>query len=199
MCIRDRKRCELSPEEERRVQKECQRRGILYLSTPFSRAAADRLQRMGVPAFKIGSGECNNFPLLEHVAQFKKPVILSTGMNDINSIRQAVDIFKRRRVPLMLMHCTSMYPTPYSKVRLGAVRELQGSFKLPVGLSDHSRGIYTCLGATALGACAFEKHFTISRAWPGPDVPISIEPIELSELVKGVRAVWEARGGRKTI
>lgn len=193
------KRCELSPEEERRVQKECQRRGILYLSTPFSRAAADRLQRMGVPAFKIGSGECNNFPLLEHVAQFKKPVILSTGMNDINSIRQAVDIFKRRRVPLMLMHCTSMYPTPYSKVRLGAVRELQGSFKLPVGLSDHSRGIYTCLGATALGACAFEKHFTISRAWPGPDVPISIEPIELSELVKGVRAVWEARGGRKTI
>lgn len=193
------KRCELAPEEEKRVQIECERRGILYLSTPFSRAAADRLQRMGVLAFKIGSGECNNFPLLQHVAQFRKPVILSTGMNDLKSIRQAVEIFKRRHVPLMLMHCTSLYPTPYSKVRLGAVRELQEAFKLPVGLSDHSLGIYTCLGATALGACAFEKHFTFSRSWSGPDVPISIEPLELSELVKGVHAVWSARGGRKTI
>lgn len=193
------KRCELNSEEEKRVQKECKQRGILYLSTPFSRAAADRLQGMGVPAFKVGSGECNNFPLLQHLAQFKKPVILSTGMNDLKVIRQAVDIFKRRHVPLMLMHCTSMYPTPYSKMRLGAIQEMQAVFGLPVGLSDHSLGIYTCLGAAALGACAFEKHFTLSRSWSGPDVPISIEPQELSELAKGVRAVWEARGGRKTI
>ena len=99
----------------------------------------------------------------------------------------------------MLMHCTSMYPTPYGKVRLGAIQELKREFALPVGLSDHSLGIYACLGAVALGACALEKHFTISRSWPGPDVPISIEPGELAEMVKGARAIWEARGGRKPI
>ena len=128
-----------------------------------------------------------------------KPIILSTGMNDIESISEAVRTISRHRSPLMLMHCTSMYPTPYEKVRLGALVELQEKFGLPVGLSDHSLGVYTCLGAVALGACALEKHFTISRSWPGPDVPISIEPGELLDLVKGSKAVWLARGGSKTI
>jgi N-acetylneuraminate synthase len=99
----------------------------------------------------------------------------------------------------MLMHCTSMYPTPYEQVRLGAIGDLIEAFGLPVGLSDHSIGIYTCLAAVALGACALEKHFTMTRSWPGPDVPISIEPHELSDLVIGARAVWAARGGSKTI
>jgi N-acetylneuraminate synthase len=193
------KRCELTEEEERGVKKECEKRGILYMCTPFSREAADRLYDMGVSSFKIGSGECNNIPLLEHIARMGKPTILSTGMNDLSSIRRSVRVFKRARVPLMLMHCTSMYPTPYSKVRLGAIKELEKAFDLPVGLSDHSLGIYTCLGAAALGACAFEKHFTITRTWPGPDVPISIEPQELAELVKGAKAVFEARGGHKDV
>lgn len=193
------KRCELTAEEERTVQAHCAARGILYLSTPFSREAADRLQDMGVPAFKIGSGECNNIPLLEHIAAFGKPMILSTGMNDLASVRRSAQAIAAQGAPLMLMHCTSMYPTPYAKVRLGAVPELIREFGLPVGLSDHSLGIYACLGAVALGACALEKHFTISRSWPGPDVPISIEPGELAELVKGARAIWEARGGAKTI
>jgi N-acetylneuraminate synthase len=193
------KRCELSADEERAVQAHCKRSGILYLSTPFSRAAADRLNGMSVPAFKIGSGECNNYPLLDHVARMGKPIILSTGMNDLASIETAVRTITAHDCPLMLMHCTSMYPTPYEKVRLGGIKDLQDKFGLPVGLSDHSLGIYTCLGAVALGACALEKHFTITRAWPGPDVPISIEPSELSEMVKGSRAIWQARGGNKTI
>ena len=99
----------------------------------------------------------------------------------------------------MLMHCTSMYPTPYNKVRLGAIPELQKTFDVPIGLSDHTIGIYTCLGAVALGACVLEKHFTVSRSWPGPDIVISIETAELAELVKGSKAIFEARGGSKTI
>ncbi|MBI5631812.1 MAG: N-acetylneuraminate synthase family protein [Elusimicrobia bacterium] len=193
------KRCELNEEEERKVKRHCEKKGILYMCTPFSREAADRLNVMGVSSFKIGSGECNNIPLLEHIAKMGKPTILSTGMNDVPSIRRSAAVFRRAGVPLMLMHCTSMYPTPYEKVRLGAIADLQRQFDLPVGLSDHSIGIYTCLGAAALGAVAFEKHFTITRKWPGPDVPISIEPQELAELVKGARAVHKALGGNKNI
>lgn len=193
------KRCELAPEEERRVQQRCRERGLLYLSTPFSREASDRLEQMGVPAFKIGSGECNNYPLVEHIARKGKPIILSTGMNDVESIRPSVELIARHGCPLVLLHCTSMYPTPYAKVRLGAMLELQQAFGVPVGLSDHSLGIWTALGAAALGACIVEKHFTISRQWPGPDTGLSIEPKELADLVAGSRAIFEARGGRKTI
>jgi len=193
------KRCELTEDEERRLKAYCEERGIIYLCTPFSREAADRLESMNVSAYKIGSGECNNIPLLQHIAKKGKPIILSTGMNDTESIRQSVSAIQKYDTPLMLMHCTSMYPTPYDKVRLGAVRELMDTFGLPVGLSDHSLGIYTCLGAVALGACALEKHFTISRQWSGPDVPLSIEPDELTEMVKGAKAIFAARGGEKSI
>ncbi len=193
------KRCELTADEEKKVQKYCADKKILYLSTPFSRAAADRLRSMNVPAYKIGSGECNNYPLIDHVARFGKPMIVSTGMNDMKSVAKMVKVVKARRTPLMLMHCTSMYPTPYDKVRLGAIEELKKAFNVPVGLSDHSIGIYTCLGAAALGASAFEKHFTVSHDWPGPDIPVSVDPQELAELVRGARAIWQARGGSKTI
>lgn len=193
------KRCELTESEERRVQAYCASKGLMYLSTPFSREAADRLADMGVPAFKIGSGECNNLPLLDHIAGLNKPVILSTGMNDLDSVKRSVALLQGR-VPLALLHCTSMYPTPYDKVRLGALTELLLEFPgVPIGLSDHSMGIWTCLGAVSLGACILEKHFTISRTWPGPDTGISIEPDELHNLIIGSRAVWQARGGGKSI
>lgn len=194
------KRCELTEEEEHRVQAYCRNKGVMYLSTPFSREAADRLDAMGVPAFKIGSGECNNVPLLEHIAAKGKPMILSTGMNDLSSIERSVAAIRKFDVPLALMHCTSMYPTPYNKVRLGAISDLQRGYPdLPVGLSDHSMNIWTCLGAVALGASILEKHFTILRSWPGPDTGLSIEPHELHDLIEGSRAVWQARGGAKTI
>jgi sialic acid synthase SpsE len=194
------KRCELNADEERRVQAYCKKKGIIYMSTPFSAEAADRLLEMGVPAFKIGSGECNNTPLLDHIAAMGKPMIMSTGMNDISSIRTSVEVIRKHDVPLALLHCTSMYPTPYEAVRLGAVQDLAAEFPdLIIGLSDHSMNIWTCLGAVALGASVLEKHFTISRDWPGPDTGLSIEPAELADLIVGSKAVWQARGGAKTI
>lgn len=194
------KRCELTEAEEIQLKEYCDKSSIIFLSTPFSREACDRLDNMGVPAFKIGSGECNNLPLLEHVASKGKPIILSTGMNDIESIKKSVALIQKFNVPLALMHCTSMYPTPYNKVRLAGIQDIKQNIpNVEVGLSDHSLGIYTCLGAVALGATLLEKHFTISREWPGPDTAISIEPNELEDLVKGSRAVWEAKGGSKDI
>lgn len=194
------KRCSFSEKEERQLKEYAEDLGLIYLSTPFSRAAADRLHGMGVLAYKIGSGECNNYPLVEHIASFGKPVILSTGMNDIASILPSVKILRRLRVPYALLHCVSMYPTPYEKVRLGALEHLQKTFEdAVIGLSDHSMGIYTCLGASALGASILEKHFTSDKKWPGPDVTISIDPAELKQMIDGSRAVYEASGGRKTI
>ena len=194
------KRCELTKDEEQTVQAYCNDKGVMYLSTPFSREAADRLNKMDVPAFKIGSGECNNLPLLDHIAAMGKPMILSTGMNDLDSVKRSVNVIRKHDVPLALMHCTSMYPTPYEKVRLGAVSQLLREFPdMPVGLSDHSINIWTCLGAVALGASLVEKHFTPSRSWFGPDVGISIEPDELKRMLAGTNAIWQSRGGTKTI
>jgi len=193
------KRCALSKEKHIKLKKYCEELGMIYLCTPFSRAAADILKEMNVDAYKIGSGECNNYPLVKHIASFGKPVVLSTGMNNLMSISKSVNILKKLDVPFALLHCTSMYPTPYDKVRLNGITELKKKFKVPVGLSDHSIGIYTCLGAVALGACIVEKHFTSDKSWPGPDVPISIEPNELKELIKGANAIYEALGGKKQI
>jgi N-acetylneuraminate synthase len=173
---------------------------MIFLSTPFSRAAADRLERMGVLGYKIGSGECNNYPLIQHISSFGKPIILSTGMNDLTSIEPAVSILRQAGVDFALLHCTSMYPTPYDKVRLGALAELAIAFPDAVlGLSDHSLGHYTCLAAIPLGASILEKHFTSDKSWPGPDVPISLDPAELQDLIRGARAVYMALGGHKEI
>jgi N-acetylneuraminate synthase len=194
------KRCALSGNDENRLKAYVESKGLIYLSTPFSRAAANKLELLGVNWYKIGSGECNNYPLIQHVASFGKPVILSTGMNDINSIRPSVEIFRRAKVPFALLHCTSMYPTPYDKVRLGAIAELAEAFPDAVlGLSDHSLGSYTCFGAISLGASILEKHFTSSHDWPGPDISISLDPGQLHDLVKGTNAIYAALGGSKTI
>ena len=192
------KHIELSMDENIKIQDYCKELGIMYMSTPFSREAADILNEMNVDAFKIGSGECSNIPLLEHIAKMSKPIILSTGMNDIGSIKKSVDVIQKHDCPLMLMHCTSIYPTPYDKVRLGVIKQLQDTFGIPVGLSDHSADIYTSLASIALGACAIEKHFTVSKEWPGPDIGFSMDPNELSNLVRGSKAVFAALGGEKT-
>lgn len=193
-------RCALAEAEDVELKEYVEARGMIYLSTPFSRAAAVRLEKMGVPAYKIGSGECNNYPLIRHIAAYGKPVILSTGMNDLKSVEPAVAILRDARVPFALMHCTSMYPTPYPMVRLGALRDLANAFPDAVlGLSDHSLGNYTCFAAVSLGASILEKHFTSDRNWPGPDVPISITPPELKQLVEGTKAISLAMGGEKTI
>lgn len=193
-------RCALTGKEEIKLKEYVESRKMIYLSTPFSRAAAQRLEKMNVAAYKIGSGECNNYPLIQHIASYGKPVILSTGMNDLTSIAPAVEILRKVKIPFGLMHCTSMYPTPYPKVRLGAIPVLAQAFPdAVIGLSDHSLGIYTCLASVAMGASILEKHFISDKNWPGPDVPISIDPRELKELIDGSKAIHQALGGQKNI
>lgn len=190
----------LDESQERELQAHVEERGLIFLSTPFSRAAADRLERLGVAAYKIGSGECNNYPLIDHIAGFGKPILLSTGMNDLPSIAKAVEVMERHGVDYGLMHCTSMYPTPYKQVRLGALEQMAAAFPRAVlGLSDHSLGPWTCFGAVSCGARILEKHFTSDSEWPGPDVPISVDPARLADLIIGSKAIFEALGGSKEV
>ena len=138
---------------------------------------------MGVSAFKIGSGECNNYPLIDFISKYKKPIILSTGMNDLNNIKKSVNIIKKNKCPLAILHCVSLYPTPYSKLNLNRISEIKKKFKkIPVGLSDHSIGIHGSLAAVSMGANIIEKHFTSSKKWKGPDIPISIDKYQLTDL-----------------
>ena len=191
-------RCALSEDDERKLKDYVEAKGMIFMSTPFSRAAADRLQRMNVPAFKIGSGECNNYPLLKHMAAFGKPMVLSTGMNTIASVRKAVEIFETARVPYALLHTTNLYPTPPHLVRLGAMVELARAFpKAVVGLSDHTTNNVACLGAVALGASILERHFTDRMDRVGPDIVCSMDEQACRELIEQSRLLHLELGGTK--
>ena len=192
------RRCALSEEDEIRLKEYVESKGMIYMSTPFSRAAADRLERMGVSAYKIGSGECNNYPLIKHIASFGKPMIVSTGMNDIESVRKTVAILEEKGVPYALLHTTNLYPTPVRLVRLGAMQQLQKEFpNAVIGLSDHTTSNRACFAATALGASILERHFTDTKERPGPDIINSMDPIELKELLVGSQEIWQMLGGEK--
>jgi N-acetylneuraminate synthase len=191
-------RCALNESDEIALQQYVESKGMIFISSPFSRAAADRLNRMNVPAYKIGSGECNNYPLLEHIAGFGKPIILSTGMNSIESITKAVSIFRKFKVPYALLHCTNIYPTPIHLVRLGAMVQLQQEFPdAVVGLSDHTTNNLACLGAVALGASILERHYTDSMERVGPDIVCSMDPAAMKELIEGSKILKQERGGEK--
>ena len=177
------KKCALNEKDERELKEYVEKQGLVYLSTPLSRAGANRLEDMGVSAYKIGSGECNNTPLIKHIASFKKPIILSTGMNDIKSITQSVKILKDFEVPFVLLHTTNLYPTPPHLVRLGAMLELKKEFDALVGLSDHTTNNLACLGAVALGACMIERHFSDTMDRQGPDIICSMDENALKELI----------------
>jgi sialic acid synthase SpsE len=156
------------------------------------------LQKFDIPAYKIGSGECNNYPLLEHIASFGKPVILSTGMNTIESIRKAVAIFDKHKIPVALLHTTNLYPTPIPLVRLGAMTEMSQAFPDKVfGLSDHTLNNNACLGAVALGASILERHFTDHMQRTGPDIVCSMDLQATKELIVGSNEIWQMRGGTK--
>ena len=149
----------LSYEQEKNFQIYVKKLGMTFISTPFSREAANRLNRMNVPAYKIGSGECNNFPLIEHICKFKKPIILSTGMNDIASIKKAVKIIESKKIPYALLHCTNLYPTPPNLVRLNSIDEMKKIFpKAVIGLSDHT-GTITHPCSLGKGVSIIEKRF----------------------------------------
>lgn len=192
------KRCALNETDEIKLKNYVESKGMIFISTPFSRAAADRLQKMDVPAFKIGSGECNNYPLLEHIASFGKPIILSTGMNTIESVKKAVAIFDKKNVPVALLHTTNLYPTPPYLVRFGAMQELANAFPKNVfGLSDHTISNHACFGAVALGASILERHFTDVMERTGPDIVCSMDKIACAELITGSELIWQMRGGTK--
>lgn len=191
-------RCSLSEKDEWELMQYVKSKGMLFISTPFSRAAANRLYKFNIPAYKIGSGECNNYPLLEHVAKFGKPVILSTGMNSIESVRKAVNIFRKYKTPYALLHCTNIYPTPPHLVRLGAMVQLESEFPdAVVGLSDHTTNNLACLGAVALGASILERHFTDRMDRSGPDIICSMDKVALKELIEGAKILKLERGGTK--
>ncbi|MCU0401101.1 MAG: N-acetylneuraminate synthase family protein [Algoriphagus sp.] len=191
-------RCALDEEEERKLKAYVESKGMIFISTPFSRAAADRLQAMDVPAFKIGSGECNNLPLLEHIASFGKPMILSTGMNTLASVKKSVETIRKFNVPFALLHTTNLYPTPYHLVRLGAMQELMEHFPgIPVGLSDHTVSNHACFAAVALGASILERHFTDHMQRTGPDIVCSMDETETKNLIDGSNLIFQMSGGRK--
>lgn len=192
------RRCALNEHEEFELKSYVESNGMIFISTPFSRAAADRLHKWNVPAYKIGSGECSNYPLLKHIASFGKPIILSTGMNSMESIRKAVAIFKKHNVPYALLHTTNLYPTPNHLVRLNAMVEMQQAFPdAVVGLSDHTLTNHACFGAVALGASILERHFTDHTSRTGPDIVCSMDVQACKELIEGAGIIAQQRGGHK--
>jgi sialic acid synthase SpsE len=191
-------RCSLNEQDEIKLKKYVESKGMIFISTPFSRAAADRLFKMDIDAFKIGSGECNNYPLLEHIAQFGKPVILSTGMNTIESVSKAIKIFDVHNVDIAILHTTNLYPTPARLVRFGAMTEMHEAFPNKVfGLSDHTTSNHACFGAVALGGSILERHFTDHMERTGPDICCSMDELETENLIQGSKLIWEMRGGTK--
>ena len=189
------RRLELPSEAYPELKSYCKEQKILFLSTPFDEESADLLDKLGVGAFKIGSGEITNLPFLDYVAQKRKPIILSTGMSSLGEVESAVDTIREAgNLDLILLHCVSNYPANHADVNLRAMNTMQVAFGVPVGYSDHTEGIELSLAAAALGACVIEKHFTIDKNSPGPDHKASLEPGELATLIKGVRLVESALG-----
>ncbi|WP_444463095.1 N-acetylneuraminate synthase family protein [Rhodobacter capsulatus] len=186
-------RCALSQDDEIELKRYTESLGMIYLSTPFSRAAAEFLESIGVLAYKIGSGEADNLPLIRHIARLGKPVILSTGMQTIETIRASVEILQAAGVEYALLECTNLYPSPPEIVSLRGVKDLQDAFPgVPVGFSDHSIGPEMALASVALGACILERHYTDTRYRVGPDIINSMDPSELRHLIDRSKEIWIA-------
>jgi sialic acid synthase SpsE len=192
------KRLELRLEDHECLLKHCVRRGITFLSTPFDHQSVDLLAGLGVAAYKIGSGDITNPPLLKHVASKQRPIILSTGMCNLSDVEMAVELLEGEGAEFAILHCVSNYPAAASDTNLRALMTLVTAFGVPVGYSDHTDGDCIALASVAMGACIVEKHFTLDRTLPGPDHQASLEPGELATMVRGIRTVEQAMGtGRK--
>lgn len=189
------RRLELDAEAHREIATYCQKKKIIFLSTPFDEENVELLAALGVPAIKIPSGEITNLPFLKYVACKKRPIILSTGMSSLEEVEAAVNTIREHGdSPLALLHCTSAYPARPQDANLRAIQTMKDAFALPVGYSDHTRGVVVSFAAVALGACIIEKHFTLSRDLEGPDHKASFEPAELKATIQGIRAVEQSLG-----
>lgn len=177
-------KCALSQKDEAELMRYTKELGLIYISTPFSRAAADFLESLDVPAYKIGSGEADNLPLIRHIALKGRPVIMSTGMQTISSIQKSVQILEDAEIEYALLECTNLYPSPPKDVSLQGITDLKNAFpNAVVGFSDHSIGPEMALSAVALGASILERHFTDTRYRKGPDIANSMDPSELRFLI----------------
>jgi len=186
---------ELKEKDFEDIRTACREQGIMFLSSPFDEPSVEMLERLGVPAFKIPSGEITNVPLLELIASKGKPVILSTGMSTLEEVREAVGVLRGGGAEeLILLHCTSDYPASFESLNLRAMATLEREFEAPVGYSDHSLGIEASVAAAAMGACVIEKHVTLDKTLPGPDHVASLEPEEFSAMVSAIRNVEKALG-----
>ena len=186
-------RCALSPDDELALKNYCEELGMIFISTPFSRKAADFLAEIDVSAFKIGSGESDNLPLIRHIARFGKPIIMSTGMQTIETLKASVEILDNAGVEYALLECTNLYPSPPEIVSLQGVTELRRAFpNAQVGFSDHSIGPEMALASVALGATILERHYTDTRYRSGPDIPCSMDPAELRLLIDRSREIHTA-------
>lgn len=197
------KRLELSQKDHEELIAYCRKRQVKFFSTAFDLESIDYLHSLNLGLWKIPSGELTNYPYLKKIAVFGEPVILSTGMSELEEVNDAMQVLLDngvKREQIILLHCTTEYPTPWADVNLRAMQTLQDSFGVDIGYSDHTAGIEIPIAAAALGAKVIEKHFTIDRDLPGPDHKASLEPAELKAMVTAVRHIEEALGdGRKTI
>ncbi|MFH1860769.1 MAG: N-acetylneuraminate synthase family protein [bacterium] len=185
---------ELSIDAHLILSEYAEKTGILFLSTPFDEEQADMLEEMGMPAFKIPSGELTNHPLLKHIAMKKKPVLLSCGMASMEEIAEAVEIILRENPQLILLQCTTSYPCLPEDANLMVIQSIMSAFGLLVGYSDHTIGTTAAVIAVTLGARVIEKHFTLDTSLPGPDHKASIEPAQLKELVQRIREAEQCLG-----
>ncbi len=190
------KRMELTLEQWQQVYHHCEDAGVQFLSSPFSCAAIDLLEKIGVKQYKVGSGEVTNHLLLHKIAETKKPVILSSGMSSFEELESAVNLFKTKNLPVSVLQCTTAYPTLPNQWGLHIIKSLKDRFNIPVGFSDHSGEIFACVAATALGAEIIEFHAVFDKRMFGPDAKASIEIDEVANLVKGIRDTREALGNR---
>ena len=189
------RRLELDAAAHRQLLADCSDSGILFLSSAFDEDSADLLDELDIAAFKVPSGELTNLPYLRHLASKGRCLIVSTGMSDIEEVETAMTAIRNvRDVPVVLLHCVSLYPSPAATVNLRAMDTMRQRFDVPVGYSDHTEGVAVALAAVALGSAMIEKHFTSDRSLPGPDHAASLEPHELAQMIRGIREVEAALG-----
>ncbi len=191
------KKLELSSSMHSELMKHCAVKGIKFLSTPFDVASIDYLSALDLDLFKIPSGEITNLPYLRKIAQTKKPIIMSTGMCEMDEVKAAVAVLREHGVKnedLMLLHCNTEYPTPMSDVNLAAMVTMANELDVRTGYSDHTTGIEIPIAAVAMGAVCIEKHFTLDKQMDGPDHKASLDPNELTEMIRSIRNIEKALG-----
>ncbi|MDD5529878.1 MAG: N-acetylneuraminate synthase family protein [bacterium] len=183
------KKCELSYTMYEKFKQYAKNKGVICFSTPSHKEDIDKLMAIGIPAIKFGSVQITDLPTIEYAAKRKKPIMLSTGASRMKEIKEALDtIYSTGNKDVILLHCTSLYPTPIDKVNLRAMLTLMKNFDVPIGYSDHTLDpVLVPTAAVALGACIIEKHITLDRNLKGPDHPFALEPQELKEMVKAIR------------